>query len=124
MTFAAELAKDLEAVIDSGELSVSVTYTVKGGAGKAINAYAGPASTDSTMDDQGETKIRRRQLVILTDETKGIASPGIEDTVELGGELWRVESIEREGNGKALLNLITGAVQAKHAETHKRKFGD
>ena len=46
MDFQTQVAKDAEAIIDTGEFSVAITYTPKGGVAKSINACVGAIDID------------------------------------------------------------------------------
>lgn len=121
-TLREQIAIDLAGIVDTGELSEEITYTPKGGSPKTINALVGALDTETEDDELGETNVKRRRIVILTDATKGIASPKANDIVTIASEAWRVSSIDAQGFGKATLSIVMGETQSRHHEQHKKKF--
>jgi len=121
-TLREQIAIDLAGLVDEGELSEEISYTPKGGDAKTINALVGPLDTEIEDDELGETKVKRRRIVILTDAARGIAAPKINDLITLGTDIWRVSAIEAEGFGKATLSIVLGETESKHHEQYKRKI--
>lgn len=117
-TFREQVAEDLAGIVDTGELSEEISYT-QDGTPKSINALVGSIDTEHEDDELGETKVKRRRVVILTDATKGIALPKPGDLITLGTDIWRVSSIDAEGFGKATLSVVLGEVESKHHEQYK-----
>ena len=120
-TLREQIALDMAGIV-TGDLSESITYTPKGGSPKTINALVGSIDTELEDDELGETKIKSRRIVILTDAAKGTASPKINDIVTITGNDWRVSSIDAEGFSKATLSIVFGETESKHHEQHKKKF--
>ena len=119
-TLREQIALDLAGIIDTGELSEEITYTPKGGPPKTINALVCPIETELEDDELGETNVKRRRIVILTDATKGIAQPKINDLATINTDDWRVSSIDAEAFGKATLSVVLGETLSRHHEQHKK----
>ena len=117
-----QVQADLATILVTGEFATAVTYTPKGGSGQSINALVFGVDRDEADDEHGTDQINRRRVAIMTDAVNGIASPAVGDEVTISGVSWRVESIEAEGFGKAVLSLVGGAAVSKHHDTHKRRF--
>jgi len=120
MTFQDQIAADLAGVIDSGEISVEITYTPKDGEAVTINAIALPEDVTTDDDEQGQTKINHRDFVILTDPDKGIASPKPDDVITYGELDRRVTSVDSKTLGKARLSTVAPETHSKHHEMHKK----
>lgn len=123
-TLREQIAIDMAGIVDAGDLAEEITYTPKGGSPKTINALVLSVDTETEDDELGETKVKRRRIVILTDAAKGIASPKPGDIVTINSAAWRVSAIDAEGFGKATLSIVLGETESKHHEQHVRKIGD
>ena len=99
--------------------SQDVTYTPPGGDEVTVTAIVLAEDIENTSDELGETKIRRRDIVISTDV---VTSPQINASVTIADENWQVVSVSEAGFGKAVLSLVCGAPQSRHHETHKQRF--
>lgn len=121
MTFQEQVAADLASVIDTGEATVAIVYTPKSGTAKPINAIALAEDITIDSDDQGETRIHNQDFVILTDATKGIASPQPDDVVTSGGLDRRVTSVDSKTFGKARLATVAPEATSKHGEMYRKK---
>ena len=121
MTFQEQIAADLASVIDTGEATVEIVYTPKGGEAVTRNAVALPENTDTDSNNQGEARIHRQDFVILTDAVKGIANPMPEDVITYGGFERRVSSVDSRYFGKARISTVAPETTAKHGEMHKKR---
>jgi len=122
-TLREQIALDMAGIV-MGDLSEEITYTPKGGSPKTINALVGSIDTETEDDELGETKIKRRRIVILTDAAKGIEAPKPGDLVTIADVAWRVSSIDAQGFGKATLSVALGETESKHHEQHKKRISD
>jgi len=124
MTFAEQIAADLEGVIDAGELSTSITYTPKADPNNpvTINTLVFAEAIENTDDEDGQMSVRNRRVAILTSASKGIETPAYRDKLTIEGEDWLVEAIDNKGGGKAILTVIAAEIISKHHESHVKRL--
>lgn len=119
--FTDQYVDDLTNVVESGELSVQVTYTPRDGSGAStIRAFVPPYDEDSDYD-LGETIVRKRAIVILTDSEKGITNPKKDDVVTIAGTEWKVLRSGGMGLGKARLEIYSDIPKSRHGESHIKR---
>lgn len=98
------------------QLGETVTYTPAGGENVELTAIVGPEETEETEDLEGITQRRVRQVTIATDpdgDWGGVAAPGTNDSLTIGGVEYAVEAIEAQSASLTQMRLVRRGVAEK-----------
>lgn len=84
-----------------------VTYIDTEGTDTAVTAILGPIQEDMEQEDDGQTKVYRRSIVVATDTAaNGVENPGRGGRFTVGEDTWYVEGIESQSGGLATLRAV------------------
>ena len=106
MSFQTLLNQDRDKIfLNKSEFAQDVTYTPDGGTTKSIVARLGVDIELVEEGQRGRISSRSMAIIISTDATAGIASPNMDDTVTINGEIWAIAKIFKS-IGIAELGLV------------------
>lgn len=100
------------------EFGEQISYTPKDGEETTVTASVGPEDVTREENEQGGMLLKTRNITVPLTE---VSTPGIDDIVTIGTDVWIVTAINNISSGIAELQCRYNQAQSKHHEMHKKR---